>query len=351
VTSEIAGKRDRTDGKGMAYFPLAYLTGMFDYFRRHSADINILTYNDFAWDGDFDYARNYPGERAAWAAGLKSGRFDKSKAHVVIQYDVDSLPGRTFAALRHQAHRGVPANIMIFNRRIDRKRFKSTGELDFTPYGIDNDFLKDLQRERFVVGYHTNAYEQGKHNIDRALEAFDADARALTERFGLKFFSAHGGVPDSTGRNNCNLPFHPEWTDKLRWVHNGYSPHFDGQFSDGGHNSPKRDPAGRDMRALVSRFQPGGRYRILLHPQYYSGIAKPSRRYSGTPWYDDMLALAARGEEAAIWSDEAVAQAGKSGRFRSAIAGASGVIAAHLPGKHLPIYGAVRRRLRRLLGA
>lgn len=350
-TSHLSGPEEADDpeDKGGAYFPLSYLTGMFDYFRRHAADINILTYGEFPWDGDFDYARNYPGEHAAWTAGLKSGRFDKRKAHVAIQYDVDTVPARTFAALRHSAHRGIPANIMIFNRRIDRKRLKSTGDLGFTPYEIDDACLRSLQQERFVVGYHTNAFEQGLHDTTRAMQAFDADARELDSRFGLKFFSAHGGVAATDGRNNCDLPFHPDWSSKLRWVHNGYSPHFDGQFSDGGHNSIKRDPGKRDMRVLVSRFRPGCRYRILLHPQYYGASFRASPRYGGTPWYDDLLALAGRGEDGEIWSDAAVAAAGQRAYAGASLAGASEAIAANFPGKHSQFSSTLRRAVGRLL--
>jgi hypothetical protein len=355
VTSQSGGKQDDPeltddpDDSGGAYFPLTYIIGMFDYFRRHAADINIMTYDELAWGSDFEYARNYPREHAGWTAGLRSGRFDRSKAHVVIQYDVDSVPARTLAALRHPGHRGMPANIMIFNRRIDRRLLKSTGQMRYTAYDIDDNFLRELQRERFVVGYHTNAYEQGQHDVSQALAAFDADVRALTDRFGLKFFSAHGGVPDANGRNNCDLPFHDQWSSKLRWVHNGYSPHFDGQFSDGGHNSLKRDPEGRDMRALVSRFRPGCRYRILLHPQYYAGLFRHSPRYGGTPWYDEMLALAGRGEEAAIWSDKAVARAGIAARSRSVLARASETVAGNIPGRHLRVASYLRGSLRRLL--
>jgi hypothetical protein len=337
---------DDAEDKGGAYFPLSYITGMFDYFRRHSASISVLTYDDFAWDGDFDFASNYLNERTAWKAGLKSGRFDKSKAHVVVQYDVDTAPHRTLALLRHDAHRGMPANVMIFNRRIDRKKMRTAGELKFTPYIIDERFLRALQEERFVVGYHTNAFELGLHDETRALEAFDADASALNKKFGLKYFSAHGGVPDSGGRNNCDLPFHHAWASKLRWVHNGHSPYFDGQFSDGGHNSLNRNPAARDMRALVGRFRPGCRYRILLHPQYYSDVVNPSKRFSGTPWYEEVLALASEGNGAAIWSDAAV-----KSRSTAPTQGVAYKVAASVPEKPSGMVIVIKRALKRVLGA
>ena len=122
-----------------------------------------------------------------------------------------------------------------------------------------------------------------------ALKVFDQDVRQLSERFPIKFFSAHGGVPDPNGLNNRDMPFHESWQRKLRWVHNGHSPHFALQFSDGGHHSPDRDPAKRDLRDFVRSFKPGKRYRVLLHPQYYSNNPVPSPRYTGTAWYDELM--------------------------------------------------------------
>ncbi len=119
-----------------------------------------------------------------------------------------------------------PANVMIFNKRIDRRRLKTTGELAFTDYDLDDDLLRTLSDQGFVVGYHMNAHEQALFDIDRALDLFDRDVRELSERFPINFFSAHGGVPGPDGRNNNGMPFHPDWQTKLRWVHNGHSPKF-----------------------------------------------------------------------------------------------------------------------------
>ena len=72
----------------------------------------------------------------------------------------------------------------------------------------------------------------------------------------------------------------------LKWVHNGMSPYFDGNYSDGGINSMKRDPAKRDLRDFVKTLKRGRRYRILTHPQYYHSPCGRSPRLSGTGWYE-----------------------------------------------------------------
>ena len=217
---------------GNAYFPASYVRGFLNFIRDRPADISVLTYHQFPWvDGD-DMAAGYPGEHAAWRKGLASGRFDRTKAHIVLHYDVDSVPLRTFNLLSAQAHRGLPAAVMIFNRRVDRRHLKATGEVRFTDYEIDDALLKRLEGEGFVVGYHCNAYEQAPFDERRALEIFDADVRALRARFNVRIFSAHGGAAGPDGRNNRDLPMHPAWQHELYWVHNGHTPHFDAGFSD-----------------------------------------------------------------------------------------------------------------------
>jgi hypothetical protein len=286
-----------------AYFPRRYLTDFFRFVEEHADHLGVITYGDLPWGDDWDFAGGYPAERKAWAAELASGKRDPKKAYILLQYDVDSWPERTMDLLREPTQMIVPANVMIFNKRIDRRQLKTTGQLEFTDYDLDETLLRDLADRGFVVGYHTNANEQGLFDTTRALEVFDRDVRELSKRFDLKFFSAHGGIPGPDGKNNCHMPFHPDWQTKLRWVHNGCSPRFNGQFSDGGHNSPVRDPAKRDIRDFVRTFKPGNRYRILLHPQYYSDVPLPSPRYGGTPWYDDLLTASDTAPGESLWRD------------------------------------------------
>lgn len=305
---------DRESG---AYFPQRYLTGFFDFLKRHPDKLQVMTYADMPWLDDFDHDANYPKEYAAWNGLLKTGVVDPGKCYVFVQYDVDTRPERTMDLLRHPAHRGVPANVMIFNQRIDRRRLKTSGQLGYTDYELDEALLHDLQNEGFLIGYHCNAFEQGLHDTDRALDVFDADMRALSSRFDVRFFSAHGGVPGPDGRNNKDLPVHQDWARRLRWVHNGRTPAFDFSYSDGGHNSPKRDPAKRDLRDVVSHFAPGRRIRILIHPQYYDHQPKGSARYSGTPWYDAMMSRSSESSSYDPWQNVMLTGFSRSGAARS----------------------------------
>lgn len=296
-----------------AYFPRRYLTEFFDFLKHHETIFEVLTYADFPWGDDCDYERNYPNEWKRWKRQLASGERDPNKIYVVLQYDVDSRPDRTMALLREPSHRCAPANIMIFNRRVDRKRLKTSGELALTDYDLDADLLQRLEAEGFVVGYHCNAYERADFDEAHALDIFDEDVRALSQQYKIRFFSAHGGVPDSEGRNNRHLPFPAAWVDKLKWVHNGHAVQFNGHYSDGGHNSARIDPSHRDLRSFVSRMRPGGRYGVLLHPQYYGEDPRVSPRYGGTPWYDNLIRASRGSDSGSLWEDVEPGQGKKSG--------------------------------------
>jgi hypothetical protein len=76
----------------------------------------------------------------------------------------------------------------------------------------------------------------------------------------------------------------------------------------------KRDPKNRDIRDFVSEMKPGGRYRILLHPQYYSTNCRQSKRYAGTSWYDQLITQSRAGNFDS-WSDVAVNTASIIGRW------------------------------------
>jgi hypothetical protein len=301
-TADIPGDELLSPRAG-AYFPRRYVTDFFRFIKEHEADLEVITYADLPWADDWDFASGYPEERKAWAAQLADGERDPNKAYILLQYDVDSWPERSMELLREPSQMLCPANIMLFNKRIDRRQLKSTGKLSYTDYELDDDLLHALCNKGFVVGYHMNAHEQALFDIGRALEVFDQDVRELSKRFPIKFFSAHGGVPGPDGRNNNGIPFQSDWQKKLRWVHNGHSPKFSSQFSDGGHNSPKLDPANRDLRDFVRKFKPGNRYRVLLHPQYYSDTPLPSKRYSGTAWYDEIMRASVTSPTESLWKD------------------------------------------------
>lgn len=284
------------------YFPRRYITDFFRFIEENEADISVITYDDLPWGDDWDFADFYPEERKAWKAELASGKRDPNKSYVLLQYDVDSFPERTMDLLREPTHALCPANIMIFNKRVNRHQLKSSGKVVYTDYELDENLLRTLCAAGFVVGYHMNAHEQALFDVARALEIFETDLSELSERFSIKYFSPHGGLPAANGRNNRDIPLPKEWQKKLRWVQNRYSPRFDGQFSDGGHHSQLLNPADRDIRDFVRKFRPGRRYRILLHPQYYSNNPVPSARFSGTPWYDELMAQTLSPSES-YWQD------------------------------------------------
>lgn len=276
---------------------------MFEFIKAHPAHFSILTYAHLDVENGRDHASGYLQEYKTWHQRVAADPHARKQAHILFQYDIDGQTKRADALLAAPEHDKVPANVMIFNERVDRWRLQSIGEVATTPYALDRDLLLRRQKEGFVIGYHTNAYELAGHNVDKALEIFDRDMTTLSQAYGTRFFSAHGGVPDAEGNNNNTLPYHPDWIDRAVWVHNGHNLRFDGVFSDGGHNSPKRDPKKRDLRRFFETMQPGKRYRILLHPQYYGIDYGVSKRFVGTPWYDDLIGQALKNPKQSTWSN------------------------------------------------
>ena len=289
--------------KSGAYFPLTYLTDMFKFIGAHSDQLSVFTYDDMDLPDGRDHASGYQTEYQAWHKRIAADPSARKKAHLLFQYDIDARTERMHSLIDAPEHDSVPVNIMLFNERVDRYRLRTSGELGTTEYPLDEELLRRRQGEGFVIGYHTNAYELGGHNTERALEVFDRDMTAMSRAYGTRFFSAHGGVPDAQGKNNNTLPYHPDWIDRSVWVHNGINLRFDGVFSDGGHNSPKRDPQNRDLRQFFETLQPDKRYRILLHPQYYGTDYGVSKRFIGTPWYDDMIRAARQKPERSLWEN------------------------------------------------
>jgi hypothetical protein len=274
-----------------SYFPLQWAYDFFDVLATHRHTVEVLTYDDLDWGGDYAAGDRYPIELAAWRQSLKEGSRDPNKIYVLIQHDVDRLPERTLRLMEYEALRGLRSNAMVFNQRVNRKHMQETGNLTFTDYDLDVDRLQQLQNEHgFVIGYHCNAYEQAEFDIAKAMRIFEKDVAALRERFRIRYFSAHGGVRDPQGTSNSAVSWLPAaLANNIRWVHNGAGVKFDGVFSDGGPNNAKRDPRRRDIRDFVKSWKPGKRYFVLLHPQYYSDPCMPSDRMLEAQWYRDMV--------------------------------------------------------------
>ena len=279
----------RDDSTIRACFPLQYHVDLLQRLRDRSREIEFITYADLPFEDDFDVGGNYPGEFKRWGEQMRLGHRDSSKIYVLLQHDVDDFPERTHALLQHEERLGVRSNIMIFNRRLNRRRLLLTGELEQREYPIDSELLCRLQSKGFVIGYHSNAYEWAGFDVARAAQIFERDVAELCTRFDIQFFCPHGGVRDSRGHSNAALDIPHSLSRSIRWVLNRHTVRFHGSYSDGGINSPRLDPASKDVRAFIQTWQPGKRYRILTHPQYYDASYTRLPRLTGVPWYEQVL--------------------------------------------------------------
>lgn len=292
----------RDDLSTGGYFPYRFHTDFIDHIADFPEIYQVITYRDLKWQPDDSPAKGYPAEKAAWDHAMRSGELDSRKIYVLIQHDVDSQSQRSMRLARYEALRNVPSNIMIFNRRVDRKYLTSSGKVEYTPYDIDFELLRRIHAKGFVIGYHMNAYEQSNYQLERAREVFLNDIQQLKEKLPIEFFSAHGGSPGPNQINNRDIDL-TEIEQNLIWVHNGITPKFDGNYSDGGINSIKRDPLERDLRDFVKTWQPGKRYRVLTHPQYYHDPVGRSPRLSGARWYEEVLATYSEGNHSSAWEN------------------------------------------------
>jgi hypothetical protein len=303
---QIDVEKEKAGDNSQGYLPLQYYIDFLKMLAENTDRIKVITYRDFCWGDDYDYQNNYPAEHAAWTKKLRKGEIDPGKIYVLLQHDVDSNPGRTIDVAREEERLGVPSNIMIFNKRISRRYLKATGKLLYTGYPLDYDYLHRLQEQNgFVIGYHCNAFEQGLFDMQAAKNVFESDVRELREHFAIDFFSPHGGTPSPNGLNNHDLEIPASLSNSIRWVHNRHTPWFTSAYSDGGINSPKRDPEGRDLRDFVRTWQPGGRYRVLTHPQYYMHNSGRSPRLTGAGWYEEVLNTYSQAGKLSAWNSVA----------------------------------------------
>lgn len=276
-------------GFDQAVFPLGYFTDFLEFLAANRERIEVLTYADLDWAGDWDYEHNYPVEWQNWQASLRDGRRDPEKIYVFLQHDVDDAPERTEAVLREEERLGLPSCVMIFNRRLDRRLLQDSGEPREKAYVTDDDYLRHLEKKGWIIGYHSNAYEQSAFDKEKAEEIFIRDMRELRERFTIEFFCPHGGVRDADGRSNAVLEIPDSLRLSIRWVLNRHTLKFNGVYSDGAINSPRRDATKRDLREFVKTWRPGRRYRILTHPQYYHTTFGATQALAGVEWYEAML--------------------------------------------------------------
>ena len=273
-----------------AILPLQLLADLMALIGANSDKINVLTYNDLEWNGDWDYKNHYPNELMAWKKSLKNKTQDPNKFHVLFQHDVDNCPARTMDLLEVQKEYGIRSNVMIFNNKIDRKHLKKTGKAIPSDYPIDHNRLAEFEKGGFVIGYHSNAYEQAEFDRDKASRLFVRDVEELRSKHSIKVFCPHGGNRDENGQSNAALDFPTPLRQSLRWVLNKHTIRLDGRYSDGGIRGARRNPEGRDLREHVLSWKPGKRYRILVHPQYYGTTHRRSPKLTpNASWYSELL--------------------------------------------------------------
>jgi hypothetical protein len=247
----------------MSVFPQKYLLEFIQYV---SCDprFHLITYDDLDFQDDFDYENAYPEEYARW-----NETADKSKIHLLIQYDVDSHPQRAVEMIKHHVLWEAPITVMLRRMVLDT--------IMYVPKGC-------------IVGYHCDTYERSEFDIDKAHELFVEDVVELEKRFGpVKYWSPHGGKRSPDGKSNAHVIKTPKaFQHKLRWVHNKYTVRFDRQFTDGGITSTAYS-AKRDLTAFVELLRPGGRYRVLVHPQYYTQQWSATVVLKDEAWYQHIL--------------------------------------------------------------
>jgi len=293
-------------GDKQGWLPLRFFVDFLEFLHRNRETIKIITYDDLDWGNDFNYEKSYPTEWKNWNTQLKTGARDSDKICVVIQHDVDARPEMAMAILNEEERLGIPSNVMLFHRRINRRHFQKTGELLYTEYDLDMRALKCLQDKGFVFCYHCNAFERALFNVDKAMEIFEADVNALRRHLRVRYFSPHGGARSPEGRTSNCLPVPESLRRSIRWVANRWTVRFTAYFSDGGPNSSKRDPSERDLRDFVRSWKPGNRYRVLTHPQYYHSPCKVSPRLSEAVWYNEVLEFYSMKRPGSAWDEVTV---------------------------------------------
>jgi len=294
---------DLINGDKHGYMPLEFLVDFLEFLHRNQETVEVITYDDLDLEGDSNYKESYPSEWENWNRQLRTGVRNPKKIYVILQHDVDARPERTMAILNEEQRLGIPSNVMLFHRRINRRHFQKTGELLYTEYDLDMRALRRFQDKGFVFCYHCNAFERALFDVDKAMEIFEGDVNALRRHLDIRYFSPHGGPRSPEGKTSNSLPIPKSLQKSIRWVANRMTVRFNGFYSDGGPNSPKRDPSERDLRDFVRSWRPGNRYRVLTHPQYYHSPCGVSPRLSEAVWYNEVLDFYSMKRPGSVWDE------------------------------------------------
>ena len=239
-----------------------YLAGLIRWLAK--SDYNVMSYRDLA--GPLQLHKELM-EFTAWI-DRASQRDEKA---VLLQYDVDARPDVTAEILKTHIEYGVPANAMIFRRKIFDWKLKREGIVEYDEYELDYETLKAFERMGGVIGYHCNAFDQSGGDDERAIEIFLEDVEELRKHFTIDYFSMHGGHVTPEGKCNATIPIEPYLEELgLTWVHNGHSAMFHSNWADGGASNPLYRKECNDLLDFLLATNPGERCRLLFHPQYYN---------------------------------------------------------------------------------
>lgn len=285
------------DHEGAGYLPFEYIKDFFGLISKPESKIRSVHYGDLSWNNNFDLETMYNLEWEAWRAAKNAEA--STAAHILLQFDLDAEPDRGMNLLRLLRGTNLRASVMLFNRRINRRHLRESGEVVFTPYELDKQLIRLLQESGQVsVGYHTNAMEQSRWQAEEAIEIFEDDVISLRNNFeDVSIFSPHGGVPGPSGENNHDLNVSSALQQELqiRWVHNRRAPRFESSFSDGGFRNLKREAGRLNFTDFTKDLALGQRARVLIHPQYLSfpgadvNIHSVPLHVLAEPWYQEII--------------------------------------------------------------
>lgn len=262
----------------------------------NSMGVKFITYEDLPFENDFDIKNGYPEEFKNWNTSIKEN--NDQNIYVLIQHDTDAGFRSTIDLSYKEDELGAVASIMTFARWPGENE---SGEVEKYPISFEE--LHKLKARGFMIGYHCNAIHTSYFNKDDVFKNFYKDILLLRE-FKISFFSPHGGkVVDGIG--NVSFDYmddiksegykkyfeNEEFFDyfrHLRWIHNKFSCKFNGYYSDGGlKRRLKINQENTDLNEWISKMQPGKRYRMLIHPQYYGN--NPMKLETDLEWYNSLF--------------------------------------------------------------
>lgn len=249
-------------------------------------DVQFITYNDLAWQQSDDHRVGYPAEWSAWNRELASGKRDKKNVYILIQHDADSGPTQTIDMMNLEAQYGIVSSAMIFRRW----RGDSFGDT-LNDYPIDYERLQTFEKMGFVIGYHCNAFQNAGFDSETVFSLFLEDVSLLRKQFNIKYFSPHGGQTRD-GLGNASFDYLSATRIDLKHVHNSASPRFSSTYTDGGLFKRLLDrPNELDFIAWCDQLTPGRRYRMLIHPQYWSDENFVINNLFRANWYRRLINL------------------------------------------------------------